>query len=107
MTPPRKTTFREDLQRALVEAGLTMDVKEIIGRPYLIGNNADSHRSVLVGTITAIELSDISGLLKLFVSSPTQYGANIQCVYFEKGHWKIHLLDTRDGSAEDIEFTLL
>lgn len=72
-----KTGFVEDLTEALKAAGMDLPFAEMIGMKYLFGCEHGSHHHVLVGTITAVQLSDEGGL-DLHISNPTIFGCKIK-----------------------------
>jgi len=64
-----------DLEAALAAAGFPANVGKVIGAQFVFRFRAGRQRSILSGTITAIELADKE--LQLFVSTPSILGGPI------------------------------
>jgi hypothetical protein len=101
-----QNSYDAEVTYELKEAGLPTDMKQIIGRPYLFGCEFGSHHQILMGTVTAIRISDEGGL-DLYVSNPVFRGRPIISITYDKGEWFVfvdrgELRETFEG-----EFKLL
>ncbi|MBX4204859.1 MAG: hypothetical protein KW788_01560 [Candidatus Doudnabacteria bacterium] len=83
-------SFRTELQYALQSANLPLGPEPIIGRMFRFGCEHGSHHHILVGTITAIEVSDEGGL-QLHVSSPKMWGEKIKGISHTSRGWVLVL----------------
>ncbi len=81
----------DKLERALKAAGLPTNPADIIGRLYRFDSEWDLDRSILVGEILAIGLSD-KGRLYLYVSNPV-FGGQLT---YESGRWVAHITSVGD-----------
>ena len=90
MSLARGRSYKTELQYSLRAAGLPMDVEWIIGRIYRFGCEHGSHHHILVGTITAIEISDEGGL-ELHISNPKVWGKLIKSLRHTKDGWALSL----------------
>lgn len=104
-------SFQKDFEKALKEASLPTDAVRLIGRKYRIEHAGDWRRTVLVGTVTAIEFAwEQVPLLVFYVSSPTLFGYRLEYVCYvpEKG-W-LAITDPKQsnlGRTDKVEFVLL
>ena len=76
------------LSGRLVRAGLPTNVKEVVGRQYLLLAEKGSHFEVMSGKVVAVTYSDESDLA-LYVSNPTYRGDELVTVSHNGKEWVV------------------
>lgn len=85
-------SFDRELEKELRDTGLPTNPREVIGRVYRFGCKKGSHHFILVGTITAIEISDEGGF-KLIVSNREIWGMQLKSIAKTDPGWEARVLD--------------
>lgn len=82
---------------AIEEAGLKDMPRQLLGKSYRFVAEHGSHHQILFGTVTAINISDESGL-ELFVTSPTFFGLPLVSLRRSDGNWYVCTKGSRAAS---------
>ncbi len=85
-----KKNFHAELENELKRAGLPKNPREIIGRMYRFECQHGSHHHILVGTITAIYISDEGGL-NLHVTNTEIWGQKIRSIIRVANKWALFI----------------
>lgn len=91
VSPSKTQTYRKRLDEALKEAGLPADITSVVGKQFVFGCHHGSHRTILSGTVTGIQLSDEGGL-KLYVSTPNFWGCRLDSLAKLDAGWAARVL---------------
>ncbi len=86
------------LEAALREAGLSPHPKYLIGRMFRFASQFGSHHQILVGTITALNVSDEGGL-ELIVSNTRFWEAPLVSIRKVEEVWGAYAPDTKSAGS--------
>jgi hypothetical protein len=101
-----QNSYDAEVTYELKEAGLPTDMKQIIGRPYRFGCEFGSHHQILMGTVTAIRISDEGGI-DLYVSNPVFRGGSVISINYDGSEWSVSVDTGELRKTFEGEFKLL